>query len=449
LGAKFPPEALRASGLFYYRDGETDHRAGSLRFGSRLTIPIRDIQGRIVGFSARFIDGLSRPNAFADAKYINSPETEIFHKGSLLFGLDRARQHIDGDGAFWLVEGQFDAMRCWDRGILTAVAPQGTAITDTQLATLRRYTTRVHCMLDGDRAGSKAAERMLPMAMAAGLDVDFFPLPEGSDPDSYLREDFTERFQSLEKSALTAMEFLVGRHFGDGKNLSGQAKAEALSRIYEVISMADSSVARESYLDELAAITGLDHRAIVQDFKTFTTRRRFIGAPSVPPGGAAPKGSEKLSSAEGQLLAVVLADGDVAAKVAALLDEELFQNPTSEEGRVLVKVLNEVREGMGDGIRTLDRPGIFSDGEKNIAYALLADLDDGCDPVAVANACLRKMHGNFIRDAIGKINGKFREISLDESDMVRTLLQRRLGLRKLLKSPPLIRSAVEVESENF
>jgi DNA primase len=291
-------------------------------------------------------------------------------------------------------------------------------------------------MLDGDRAGSKAAERMLPMAMAAGLDVKFFPLPDGSDPDSHLRENFTDRLRSLEESAMTAMEFLVWRFLGDGKKLSGQAKAEALARIYEVISMADSSVARESYLDELAAASALDRRAIGHDFKTFTTKQKFTAAPPTLPAANGQDRPKKLSSAEGQLLAIVLADDAVAAKVAPLVDGEFFQNLSSAEGRTLLKVLNEVREGMWDGMGTLECSENFSDEERNVAYALFADWDGDCDRIATANACLKKLHENFVREAIGKINEKIREISLDEGATIRTLQARRLGLREMLKLPP-------------
>ncbi|NCA80886.1 MAG: toprim domain-containing protein, partial [Sphingobacteriia bacterium] len=158
---KFSFEAIKNSGLFYFKEGETNIFKFRLRFRMRMTIPIRDIQDRIVGFSARFVDGITPSGELADAKYINSPETPIFHKGSLLFGINHARKFIDDVDEFWLVEGQIDAMRCWERGLNTAIAPQGTAITDTQLSILRRYSPNVNCLLDGDEAGLKEADRII------------------------------------------------------------------------------------------------------------------------------------------------------------------------------------------------------------------------------------------------------------------------------------------------
>lgn len=438
LAAKFSLAAIKASGIFYYRENETDPYRCVCRFNSRLTIPIRDVQGRIVGFSARSIPGIGKKNELSDAKYVNSPETEIFHKGSLLFGLDRARQHLEPGDALWMVEGQFDAMRCWANGISTAVAPQGTAITDIQLGTLRRYAIHLHCMLDGDGAGLKAAERLLPMAMAAGLDVKFFILPDGSDPDSYFREDFERRFESLRTQGKTGMQFLLWRFLPDMGHVTAQEKAEALEKIYGVIAMADSSVARESYLAELVASANLDRHAVFQDFKSFLTGRKFSAVSMAIPSEKKGKIPQKLSSADGQLLAIVLADERIGEEVAQFLDQPFLQNLSSDEGKILLKVLNEIKNDMRLGMHILDDSHLFSDDEKNLAYALIADLNEDCERVAAANMCLKKLHLNFVGGEIDKVNEEFRKISLDEDGRIRTLQRRRLDLREMLKHPPQI-----------
>ncbi|MDR1401389.1 MAG: DNA primase [Puniceicoccales bacterium] len=436
LGAKFSMDAIKASGIFYCKDGETNPHRCKSRFNSRLTIPIHDIQGRVVGFSARFIEGISRSDDFSDAKYINSPETDLFHKGGLLFGLDRARQYLEPNDAFWIVEGQFDAMRCWDNGINTAVAPQGTAITDAQLSALHRYTVRVNCMLDGDAAGLKAAERMLPMAMAAGLDVKFFILPQGSDPDSYFCEDFENRFKLLQQSGMTGVQFLVKRFLGKGK--AAQEKAEALKRIYEVISVTESSVALENYLDEVAAEASLDRYALSQDFKSFSARQKFTAAPRAAMGMANANSPQKLSSAEGQLLPIILLDDKIAEGVAKFFDQSFLQNLHSNEGKVLLKVLNEIRNDSWEGMSAQSERELFSSEEIKLAYSLIADFDEECERIATVNVCLKKLHSNFVKGEIDGINEKLREISLDETGMIRTLQEYRLSLRKMLRHPPQI-----------
>ncbi|MDR0693149.1 MAG: DNA primase [Puniceicoccales bacterium] len=437
LQAGYSLDAIKASGIFYARENETDPRRFMGRFNSRLTIPIRNIQGKIIGFSARFVDAMGQQNNFSDAKYINSPATEIFQKGSILFGLDRARQYLEPNGTFWMVEGQFDAIRCWDNGIDTAIAPQGTAVTDAQLITLRRHSVHLNCMLDGDNAGLKAAERLLAMAMAAGLDVKFFILPEGQDPDSYFCEDFENRFQRLQRSGITGIEFLANRWLVK-KNITAQEKVEVLRRIYEIISVAESSIVQKSYLDELSMAANLDRHAISQDFKSFLQKKPFAKDSKVVVDRTAEMPHKKLSTAESQLLAIILSNDGIAKRVLDFYEQPFLQNLTSHEGKVLLKVLNEIKEYMWEGIAKLEGSPLFSDDEKNLIYFSLADFDEECDHLAIANLCLRKLHSNFIGKEIDKVNDSFRKISLDESDSIRTLQECRLNLRKMLKHPPQI-----------
>ena len=173
LKRKFSEEALRQCGLFFIRDGVLP-TLGTMRcrFRGRLMIPIRDHQGRVVAFTARQLEITPKDDASHEAKYVNSPETPIFTKSNLLFNLDRARTHVGDGHPFVLVEGQLDALRCWSVGLKTAIAPQGTSITDGQLALLRRYHAQVECFFDSDSAGQKAALRFLPMALKAGLEIN-------------------------------------------------------------------------------------------------------------------------------------------------------------------------------------------------------------------------------------------------------------------------------------
>ena len=158
LKKRYSEDALRQCGLFFIRD-DAMITAGALRprFRGRLMIPIRDHQGRVVAFTARQTSLTPDDDPAKEAKYVNSPETPIFTKGHLLFNLDRARTAVGEGRPFVMVEGQLDALRCWSVGLKTAVAPQGTSITDGQLALLRRYHTELECFFDSDSAGQKAA----------------------------------------------------------------------------------------------------------------------------------------------------------------------------------------------------------------------------------------------------------------------------------------------------
>ncbi len=438
LDAGFGQDAIKACGIFYYKDDEKDVTRGILRFRNRMIIPIHDIQCRVVGFSSRFIKDVTPDDSFLDAKYINSPETDIFHKGNLLFGLYHARQYVDEESALWLVEGQFDVIRCWECGINTAIAPQGTAITDTQLNMIRRYTTHINCSLDGDSAGQKAALRILPMAMIAGLDITFFILPAGQDPDSFFSQDFHNRFADIQKYGMSSIKFLVSQLLNKKSALSAQEKAATMTNIYEVIAASESSIARESYLDELSIVAGFDRHAIGEDFKSFLTKRKFTTTPTIWPQKNGKQPSSKINSAASQLLSVCLLNNTIARSVAEFIDMPFLQQLNCQAGQLLLKILNEVREGMWDGMLSFDNTSLFSDEEKNLAYTLISEVDEEIDAINVANLCIKKLHIDSVKREINAIDEKFRKISLDEVDTIRTLQNRRMDLRAMLRQHPQI-----------
>ncbi|MDR1255617.1 MAG: DNA primase [Puniceicoccales bacterium] len=432
---KLPIAAIKQSGLFYAKD-EDDVATYRLRFRFRLTMPIRDIQGRIVGFSARIVEGL--PAEMLDAKYVNSPETPIFRKSNILFGLHEARLHIGAAEQFWLVEGPFDVFRCWEAGMLTAIAPQGTAIGDAQLSTLRRYSPNLNCLLDGDDAGLRAADRLLPMAMAAGLEAKFYVLPKGEDPDSFFKKQGKNIALFLE-SGISAMEFAAKRYFPDAAKMSSQNKADALQKVYEIIASSDSSIVHESLLDEVSRIGNFDRRALAQDFATFYQRKKFNSPlpikSSIESNNVAVR---KLDSAESQLLAIILSDVQLGKKIAAVLDVELVDADASPEAAILVKILSEIAENLWEGMEALNNSATFSEEEKNIAYSVLADFNCEGDPQTFANLSFSTLHSRFIKKKINELNEKISKISLDEKEMLRNLQRDKMYLRGKLLRPPWI-----------
>jgi DNA primase len=435
LKHKISIEAIRQSGLFYFKD-ETDLSTFRLRFRFRLTIPIRDIQGRIVGFSARIIEGMS--TEISDAKYINSPETPIFHKGNILFGLHEARLHINDEDQFWLVEGQLDVFRCWEMGLLTAIAPQGTAITDAQLSTLRRYSPNLNCMLDGDVAGLRAADKLLRMAMIAGLEVKFYILPKDEDPDSFFKKQ-NQDIDSFCKTGISAIKFAVKYHFPNSSKMSSQQKADALQRIYEIISSSDSSIVHESLLDEVSQICGFDRRALAQDFATFYQRRKFNNP--LPIKFSIENESNivrKLDSAESQLLSIILSDANWAKKIAEAVSPELMQASPSPQSTLLAKILNEIAENLWEGMESINNSNTFSEEEKNIAYSALADFNCDSDLQFLANTSISKLYSKFIKEKINELDKKISKISLDERENLRNLQRDRMHLRKKLLRPPRV-----------
>lgn len=171
------------------------------RFRGRLMFPIENERGQTVGFGGRILE--KNENG---AKYLNSPETDFFHKSKMLYNLGRAREHVRTQGYMLVVEGYMDAIALWQAGIKTAVAPMGTALTEDQTQLLWRYTDTPYVCLDGDEAGQRAARRSALMVLPhlkPGKTLKFVTMPEGHDPDSYVAEQGAHAFKSLIKASST------------------------------------------------------------------------------------------------------------------------------------------------------------------------------------------------------------------------------------------------------
>ena len=194
-------DALAASGLVIDNEGRRYDR-----FRDRIMFPIRNIKGQIVGFGGRVLDQ-------GEPKYLNSPETPLFHKGSELYGLFEARAAIKTAGRAVVVEGYMDVVALAQHGVGFAVAALGTATTPVHVRTLLRHTDRLIFAFDGDNAGRKAAWRALENSLEAlqdGKEVSFLFLPEGEDPDSYIRTHGQPAFmQLLDSDTLPLSAYLV------------------------------------------------------------------------------------------------------------------------------------------------------------------------------------------------------------------------------------------------
>ncbi len=217
--ADYAADALAASGLVI--DGD---RGRYDRFRDRIMFPIRNIKGQIVGFGGRVLDQ-------GEPKYLNSPETPLFHKGSELYGLFEARAAIKAAGRAIVVEGYMDVVALAQHGVEFAVAALGTATTPIHARTLLRHTDRLIFAFDGDNAGRKAAWRALENSLEAlqdGKEASFLFLPEGEDPDSYIRSHGQAAFLKLLDADTVPLSAFLVRELARGRKLDSQEGRAAL-----------------------------------------------------------------------------------------------------------------------------------------------------------------------------------------------------------------------------
>jgi DNA primase len=265
-------------GLVLERSGE---RTGFYdRFRDRLMFPIRDSRGRVIGFGGRVIDQ-------GEPKYMNSPETLLFHKGRELYGLYEARQARGDFKRLLVVEGYMDVVRLHQAGISYAVATLGTATTQEHLNKIFKMTSEVVFCFDGDRAGRKAAWRALENALPLAKDgraLKFMFLPEGHDPDTLVAEEGPEAFENRLRSALPLSEYLVQQLMAevDLGSVDGRAKLMALAG--PLFASMPEGIYREMLADQLASKASMPANKLKEFFAAGEPPKRFAAGAAEPAG---------------------------------------------------------------------------------------------------------------------------------------------------------------------
>jgi DNA primase len=226
------------------------------RFRNRITFPIYDISGRITGFGGRVLDD-SKP------KYLNSPETLIYHKGKSLYGLNLAREKARSDNTIFISEGYLDIAAFHQFGITNAVATLGTALTSDQVRILKGYASRMILVYDSDEAGRSAAARSAGVFLGEGVDAYVLLLPDGHDPDSFLKTEGVEGFLRVLESKDAILDFFVDEGIRKhGVSVAGRMKV--LDDVCAILSPMSDRIERDLYAKQAAARLGIEHGAMLE-----------------------------------------------------------------------------------------------------------------------------------------------------------------------------------------
>lgn len=230
------------------------------RFRDRLMFPIYDPSGHVVGFGGRIL-GEGAP------KYLNSAESEIFAKRTLLYGLNWAKQAIRKADRLVIVEGYFDAIRLMLAGINEVVAPLGTALTEQQAALIRKYTKNVFLLYDSDQAGLKATFRAGDVLLATGVAVRVITLPEGEDPDTYVAKRGAEGFERAAAASLDIFDRKIQLLERRGHLSDLRRQREALDKLLPTIRAASDRLTRDLYLSRASEVFGVPRESLLADVK--------------------------------------------------------------------------------------------------------------------------------------------------------------------------------------
>jgi len=237
------------------------------RFKGRVIFPIHSMSGRVLGFGGRILS-----NEIKAAKYVNSPESEIYHKSKVLYGIYHAKQSIAREDNCYLVEGYTDVISLHQAGIENVVASSGTALTPDQIRLINRLTPNITVLFDGDAAGIRASLRGIDLILEQGLNVRVVTFPEGEDPDSFATQNTAEELQDyLENNAQDFIRFKVSTLMDEVQN-DPVKKAGLIRDIVVSISKIPNNIQREIYIQECAKIMDISEKVLFDELAQHSKR---------------------------------------------------------------------------------------------------------------------------------------------------------------------------------
>ena len=253
----YEKEILEKSGISIFPENTP---TGIDRFRERVIFPIHSFSGRVLGFGARILKSNVKT-----AKYLNSPETEIYHKSNVLYGLNQSKQAISRENLCLLVEGYMDVISLHQSGIENVVASSGTALTTEQIKLIKRLTENVTILFDGDAAGIKASFRSIDMLLTEGMNIRVVLFPDGDDPDSFARKnprEFVENF--IKNQAKDFIDFKAEILLKEAEN-DPIKKAEAIRDIVKSVGFVSNALKQEVYLKQVSTKFELSEQSLFNE----------------------------------------------------------------------------------------------------------------------------------------------------------------------------------------
>lgn len=407
-------EKLISAGLIIKNDNGKTYD----RFRGRIMFPINDHRGRVVGFGGRILDD-------GEPKYLNSPETPVFHKGSSLYGLYASRDAIRHEQKVLVVEGYMDVIMLAQYDIRNAVATLGTATTAQHLERLFRHSPEIVFCFDGDKAGRKAAWRALEMAMSClrdGRQISFLFLPDGHDPDSYLLEHGADAFRSLSDQALPLPDYLLNQLTSevDLSRLDGRARLFELTK--PLIAKLPKGTLRELVLNNLARTIDLDRDSL--DSGLDQTRATTIERNSNRL--LRPTSTSKIKHTPVRIMMALLLQQPRLVRIAGELEQlKQLQIPGLVQLRELVELITT-----NPGVNTAGLVERYRDSDYHNAMEKLAIWDHLVPEAGVEDefrACINHLYNEQRSQQIDSLLQKSRDQSLTstEAQQLKELLQQK------------------------
>ncbi len=396
------------------------------RFRGRLMFPICDEQGRIIGFSGRVLSGDEKT-----AKYVNSPETPIFTKGKVFFGLDKSKRAILDQEEAILCEGQLDLIACYMAGVRNVVAPQGTALTGDHARILKRHTNLVVVCFDADPAGWNATIRSLDSFLAAGLSVLIAVVPAPHDPDSFIKEHGVEAFRKLIREADAYFDFYLNRLRMIHDPASDRGRLAIVKEMREALEKTGSAVLLDTYAQKTAMYLGVTPESVRIEFKKTSRGKGIVQVESDPLPDEEPEMTPP-SEREFWLLRFLLGEDEHMAWVTEHLVLDWIQHPTIRgiaEARIKAH-----REHSWHGV-----PALIDELQDSAAAALItqavADGKGSADTSRNISEAIRVLRNDWVDRRLAELKIRLAQPGLLELEAVTVITEQ--GQLRRMKLQPL------------
>ena len=423
------------------------------RFRGRLMFPICDEQGRVVGFSGRVLSGDEKT-----AKYVNSPETSIFTKSKIFFGLDKSKRAILDAGFAIICEGQLDLIACFMAGVQNIVAPQGTAFTEQHARIIKRYAERIVLCFDSDNAGQNASvrsldtllesgpklfvhkrdrnpaivgtitQRIIGDALPTGLSIGVAVVPSPHDPDSFIKTFGVEEFRRLINGAQDFFDYFLDRLCTINKPETDLGRRIILKAMGEAVYKTGSGVLIEKYARKTAGRLGVLPESVLTDFKKFSDSKNLSAeAEDVSTEEEIPRPSPT----EFHLLKLILLHDELAAWAALHLDLDWISSPAAREivERRLAAQKNETWKNLATFL-----DGCESQEVRNLVTEAAAEERKIPNPETQLADVALKLRNQFLDRQIAALTTKASQPEISDAQKIE-LLQQQQKLREQKRSP--------------
>ncbi len=413
---------VEQAGLIIRKEGTDRHYD---RFRGRLMFPICDEQGRVIAFSGRVLRGDEKT-----AKYVNSPETPIFTKGKIFFGLDKSKRALVDAGSALICEGQLDLIACFTAGVQNVVAPQGTAFTSDHARILKRYVDEVVLCFDSDTAGQAAAVRVLDSLLAASLAVRVAIVPAPHDPDSFIKEHGADAFRQLVEKGAAFYDWYLEKLCATHDTNSDKGRAAVLREMGAAVLKAGDTVLADKYEQKTALMLGASPVSVRTEWKKIHVNApaaEHSNAAAEPPTEAEPRPSPL----EFWLLKLTFHDESNLDWLAAHLDLDWVNHLTTRQLLARRLDLHTQQTWRGEAAFLSE---IEAEPLRALLSEALADARPAENPLQQLGDVLLRLRNQFIDRRLMRLTQESARDGLPETEL-HSLLQQQQTLRRLKQQP--------------